>query len=115
MLRGDAPKGVRVASRMPATMPGTIHFQPGKRENCAFALRAQRAQLDVQWVDQQDWELRRVVEVSASDVRRARQEIVFTALDTVASVFLNNGVAGRTLGQRLSRGRMRRPGGPGRG
>ena len=57
-LRGGAPKGVRVASWMPATMPGTIHFNLQKAGKIADPLYG-RNELDVQWVDQQDWELSR--------------------------------------------------------
>src|SRR3954471_1359619 len=95
-LRGDAPKGVRVTSWMPATMPGTIHFNLQKAGKIADPLYG-RNELDVQWVDQQDWELRRFFNVSASDVRRERQEIAFTALDTVASVFLNGAPVGHSV------------------
>src|SRR4051812_39224894 len=81
-LRGDAPEGLDLSSWMPAKMPGTIHYHLQKLGKIADPYR-DRNELGVQWVDEQDWELCRVVRASRADCERLRQEIVFDGLDTV--------------------------------
>src|SRR5258706_825421 len=81
---------------MPATMPGTIHHALlvlGKIDDPHDA----RNELDVQWIDQQAWELSITVEVTRDDCRRARQELVFDGLDTIATVYLNGKKVGRSV------------------
>ena len=62
-LRGSAPSSLGLKRWMPATMPGTIHHALhvlGKIDDPHDA----RNELDVQWIDQQDWELSSTVEVT---------------------------------------------------
>jgi beta-mannosidase len=80
---------------MPAKMPGTIHFHLQKLGKIPDPYD-DRNELDVQWVDEQDWELRRTVRASAADCRRSRQELVFDGIDTIAAVLLNGRVVGRS-------------------
>src|SRR6266851_4501109 len=87
-LRGEAPSSLAVDGWMPATMPGTVHYhlqKLGKIPDPCYA----RNELAVQWVDQQDWELRRSVKATSRECERARQELVFDGLDTVATIYLN--------------------------
>jgi beta-mannosidase len=77
-------------------MPGTIHHalhRLGKIEDPHVA----RNELDVQWIDQQDWELAKSVEVTREDCQRARQELVFDGLDTIATIFLNGKKVGHSV------------------
>src|SRR5260221_7890995 len=95
-LRGSAPSSIGLKRWMPATMPGTIHHALhvlGKIDDPHDA----RNELDVQWIDQQDWELSITVEVTRDDCRRARQELVFDGLDTIATVYLNGKKVGRSV------------------
>jgi beta-mannosidase len=52
-------------------------------------LHVDRNELDAQWVDQQDWELRRHVTLAADELGKSRQQLIFEGIDTVATVFLN--------------------------
>jgi beta-mannosidase len=81
---------------MPATMPGTIHFHLQKLGKIPDPYYG-RNELDLQWVDQQDWELKKTVRVSARDCKSARQELIFDGLDTVATVFLNGKKVGHSV------------------
>jgi beta-mannosidase len=95
-LRGNAPSSIGLKRWMPATMPGTIHHALhllGKIDDPHEA----RNELDVQWIDQQDWELSFTVEVTRDDCKRARQELVFDGLDTIATVYLNGKKVGRSV------------------
>jgi beta-mannosidase len=94
-LRGAAPRNPSLRKWMPAKMPGTVHFHLQKLGKIPDPYDA-RNELDVQWIDEQDWELRRTVRASAADCLRSRQELVFDGLDTVATVSLNGRVVGRS-------------------
>jgi beta-mannosidase len=80
---------------MPAKMPGTIHHHLERLGKIPDPRRG-RNELDVQWVDQQDWELARTVRASERDCLRRRQELIFDGLDTVAIISLNGRVVGRS-------------------
>src|ERR1700709_1527296 len=86
-LRASAPASLRLDRWMPATMPGTIHFHLQKLGKIPDPYYG-RNELDVQWIDQQDWELQKTVRASQRDCESARQELIFDGLDTVATVFL---------------------------
>jgi beta-mannosidase len=95
-LRGNAPSTAGLKRWMPATMPGTIHHALhtlGKIEDPHYA----RNELDLQWIDQQDWELCTTVEVTKEDCKRARQELIFDGLDTVATIYLNGKKVGHSV------------------
>jgi beta-mannosidase len=94
-LRGDAPRDRGLDRWMPATMPGTVHFHLQKLGKIGDA-RVGRIELDQQWVDEQDWELQTTITASAADCLRARQELVFDGIDTVATIRLNGKVVGRS-------------------
>jgi len=81
---------------MPATMPGTLHYALQKLGKIDDPYDG-RNELDVQWIDQQDWELARTVRATPADCQRARQELVFDGLDTVATVYLNGKKVGRSV------------------
>ena len=77
-----------VAAWMPATVPGTTHGQllaQGRIPDPYY----DRNELDLQWVDQLDWEFARDLTATAADCASTRQELIFEGLDTVASVQLN--------------------------
>lgn len=81
---------------MPAHVPGSTHGQ-------LFALKKipdpyhDRNELDLQWIDQLDWEFRCDVDVGADACTRARQELVCEGLDSVATVRVNGTVVGRSV------------------
>ena len=77
-------------------MPGTVHFHLEKLGKIPDPFHG-RNELEVQWVDEQDWELRRSVSATSDDCRRTRQELVFDGLDTVATISLNGRVVGRSV------------------
>jgi beta-mannosidase len=94
--RGPAARDPRLRRGVPAEMPGTVHIAlmnagviPDPYDD--------RNELAVQWIDQQDWELRRTLTASASDCRRARQELVFEGIDTVATILLNGKRVGASV------------------
>jgi beta-mannosidase len=80
---------------MPCTMPGTVHYQLQKLGKIADPYYG-RNELDVQWVDELDWEVRREVSATTEDARRAFQDLVFDGLDTVAAIRLNGTEVGRS-------------------
>jgi beta-mannosidase len=94
-LRGAAPR-LALGQWMPAKMPGTVHYHLEKLGRIPDPFDG-RNELDVQWVDEQDWELRRPVRATDADCARSRQELVFDGLDTVAIVSLNGRVVGRSV------------------
>src|SRR5947209_5203376 len=80
---------------MPATVPGTVHHHlqllgkiPDPHDG--------RNELELQWIDQQDWEWSREIDVPAEVIQLARQELIFDGLDTVATIFLNGKEVGRS-------------------
>jgi len=81
---------------MPATMPGTVHYALQKLGKISDPYHA-RNELDVQWIDEQDWELSRSIRVSDGDCQRARQELIFDGLDTIATIRLNGKKVGHSV------------------
>ncbi len=75
-------------------MPGTIHFHLQKLGKIPDPFYS-RNELDLQWVDGQDWELRKKFTVTREDCARRRCQLVFDGIDTIAEVFLN----GKTVGK----------------
>jgi hypothetical protein len=80
---------------MKATMPGTVHGNLERLGKLADTHR-DRNELDAQWVDRLDWELYREFDASPADCARARQQLVFDSIDTVATVHLNGKKVGRS-------------------
>src|SRR5215471_20535502 len=93
--RGSAPRAISLKNWMPARVPGTVHFHLQKLGKIPDPYDA-RNELEVQWVDEQDWELWRTVRATAADCGRSRQELIFDGLDTVATISLNGRVVGRS-------------------
>jgi beta-mannosidase len=88
-LKSSAPKNLGLEKWMPAAMPGTLHHALQKLGKIPDAFYG-RNELDLQWIDEQDWEIRRSVRATAGDCRKTRQQLVFDGIDTVAEIFLNN-------------------------
>jgi beta-mannosidase len=90
-----APPDPSLWQPMPAVVPGTVHHHLhalGKISDPHYA----RNELDLQWIDEQDWEWTRTFDAGESDAARARQELIFSGLDTVATIFLNGQRVGRS-------------------
>lgn len=92
--RGAAPQDKGLHQWMPATMPGTVHYHLQKLGKIPDPFYG-RNELGLQWVDEQDWELAKTVQVSPQEAAQGRQELVFDGIDTVAEIFLN----GKKVGQ----------------
>lgn len=81
---------------MPVTVPGTVHVgleQAGKIADPLYG----RNELDVQWIDEQDWEFTREFAASGEDCGRGRQQLIFDGLDTVATIWLNGKKIGASV------------------
>ena len=93
------PKGKtppKLSRWMPATVPGTVHYhlqQLGKIPDPHYG----RNELDLQWIDQQDWEWSRTFQCDKSMLSAERQELIFDGIDTVAEMFLNGKPFGRSV------------------
>ena len=92
-LRGAAPRDAGLTKWLPATMPGTIHFQLQRLGIIADPFIG-RNELAVQWIDEQDWELRHEFTATDADCAQPRQELICEGIDTVCTVQLN----GREIG-----------------
>src|SRR5258708_7974642 len=90
------PSALGLGRWMPATMPGTLHYALQKLGKIDDPYDG-RNELDVQWIDQQDWELSRTVRATDKDCQRARQELVFDGLDTIAAIYLNGTKVGSSV------------------
>ncbi len=77
-------------------MPGTIHYQLQKLRKIPDPFYG-RNELDLQWIDEQDWELSKTVQVGPGEAARGRQELIFDGIDTVAEIFLNGKRVGRSF------------------
>src|SRR5436305_13290911 len=86
-LANDPAAATTLTRWMPAVVPGTVHHHlqllgkiPDPHDG--------RNELDLQWIDQKDWEWTRELEVPAEATKSARQELVCGGLETVAKMFL---------------------------
>jgi len=77
-------------------MPGTVHYHLQKLGKIADPFFA-RNELDVQWVDEQDWELRKVIRLTGAEIARARKQLVFEGIDTVAEISVNGRLLARSF------------------
>lgn len=93
--RGAAAPAARLRRWMPIAVPGTVHVALQRAGVIPDPFES-RNELEVQWIDEQDWELARTIEATAEDCARARQELIFEGIDTVAQVRLNGRVVGRS-------------------
>src|SRR5689334_7074884 len=87
-LRGDAPKNLSLDQWMTGAMPGTIHYHLQKLGKIPDPFYG-RNELNLQWIDEQDWELVKEVRVTQQEASQSRKEMVFDGIDTVAAIFLN--------------------------
>ena len=79
----------------PARVPGCVHLDliearlipdPFYRDN----------ELEVQWVEREDWEYRREFEVTEALLRKPHLELIALGLDTFASIYLNGNQVAET-------------------
>lgn len=80
---------------MPATAPGTVHHHLHQLGKIADPHHG-RNELDIQWIDQVDWEWRRKFHVDQAMLNSTRQELIFDGLDTVATICVNGREVGRS-------------------
>jgi beta-mannosidase len=72
-----------------ADVPGTVHtdlLSHGIIEDFFYRMNED----DVQWIEDEDWEYRTIINVSESTLERDKVELIFKGLDTYAQVFLND-------------------------
>jgi beta-mannosidase len=91
----DAPRDRSLSRWMPATVPGTVHYHLQALKKVPDPFYG-RNELDQQWIDKQDWEWTKTFEVGADAATRERQELIFDGIDTVADIFLNGKLVGRS-------------------
>jgi len=80
---------------MNATVPSSIYTclqQAGVISIPGLGLNSE----DLDWVDQKDWVFRKEFDVPASLLEKERIEIIFDGLDTVAHIWLNEKLIGKT-------------------
>src|SRR5690606_7237213 len=76
------------AAWLPATVPGCVHtdlLAAGKIPDPFYGVN----ELDLQWIEERDWEYRAEFTATAALLREDRVELCADGLDTVATVFLN--------------------------
>jgi len=108
--RGGAPT---VRRWMRASVPGTVHtdlMAAGKIPDPFFRMQ----ELDVQWVEEEDWVYRRDVLVGRELLRERVIELVAGGLDTLATLKVNGKIAGTSanmfIAQRFDIKKYLRPG-----
>ncbi|HVW21499.1 MAG TPA: glycoside hydrolase family 2 protein [Opitutaceae bacterium] len=97
---------------LPAAVPGCVH-QDLRRAGAIPDPFWGRNELDLQWIEERDWEYRAEFDVPAALLAEEAVELVADGLDTLATVSLNGREIGRTdnmfVAHRWSvRGRLRR-------
>src|SRR2546421_8442065 len=83
--KGDVPRPPALTRWLPARAPGTVHYLLYEHGLIPDPFDA-RNELDLQWIDQQDWEWSRTFEVDEPATQRSRQDLIFDGLDTVATI-----------------------------
>jgi beta-mannosidase len=81
----------KAAAWLPATVPGCVHTDlraAGKIPDPFFGAN----ELDLQWIEERDWEYRATFRVSAALLREECVELCADGLDTIATVTLNGSV-----------------------
>ncbi len=71
-----------------ATVPGCVHTDLLKHEMIPDPFVGEN-ELDLQWVDKQDWEYKTTISLSAEWLQEERVELIFEGLDTYADVYVN--------------------------
>ncbi|MCB0402846.1 MAG: glycoside hydrolase family 2 protein [Flavobacteriales bacterium] len=72
----------------PATVPGVIHTDLLKNGLIQDPFKDNN-ELDLQWIEQQDWSYRKTFQVSEEQLNTQHLELVFEGLDTYAEIVLN--------------------------
>jgi beta-mannosidase len=78
-----------------ATVPGCVHtdlLALGRIPDPFWGSN----ELDLEWIEKADWEYERTIELGPDALGREHVELVAEGLDTVASVFINGTLVGRT-------------------
>ena len=86
---------------LPATVPGCVHTDLQRAGAIADPFWG-RNELDLQWIEERDWEYTAEFAVPASILSEEGVELVADGLDTVARVSLNGREVGRTENMFLS-------------
>lgn len=73
---------------LPAVVPGCVHTDLLHAEKIPDPFHGAN-ELDLQWIEERDWEYAATFTVSASTLREDEIELCADGLDTIASVFLN--------------------------
>ncbi len=87
-FRGIDPKSGRPSGWLPATVPGCVHtdlIAAGKIADPYYGTN----ELNLQWIEERDWEYATTFTVPAELLREPRVELVADGLDTVATVTVN--------------------------
>ncbi len=74
---------------LPATVPGVVHTDLLANRRIGDPFFGTN-ELELQWIEDQDWEYRTVFSLPADWLSRQHVELVFKGLDTYASVYLND-------------------------
>lgn len=74
---------------LPATVPGVVHTDLMANERIPDPWVGMN-ELDVQWIENEDWEYQATFDVTDETLRRSCHELVFEGLDTHADVYLND-------------------------
>jgi beta-mannosidase len=85
--------GDKLKSWMPMTVPGTVHHHLHKLKKIPDP-HWSRNEIDLQWLDEQDWEFTRTVRLGADDCKAERQQLIFDGLDTIAEISVNECLVG---------------------
>ncbi len=86
---------IKASQWLPATVPGCVHTDlqaAGKIPDPFFGTN----ELDLQWIEERDWEYRATFRVAAVLLREERVELCADGLDTIATVILNGCVVADT-------------------
>ena len=83
--RGAVPAARRLQAGIPARVPGTVHVALMEAGIVKDPYQG-REELAQQWIDEQDWAYEREVVLDAEDCARARRQLRFDGIDTVAEV-----------------------------
>ncbi len=79
----------------PAVVPGCVHRDLRRQSLIPDPFRGTN-ELELQWIEEHDWEYRTAFAAPAALLAEAQVELVADGLDTVATVRLNGRVIGRT-------------------
>jgi beta-mannosidase len=87
-MRKKTPRSLGLDRWMTARVPGTLHYHLQKLKKIPDPFNS-RNELEVQWVDEQDWEMRKIIRLSQRDCDCSRRQLIFDGIDTVAEIHVN--------------------------